>query len=434
MKKFILLVCFLFVSSLSYSQYTENFNYPTGNLIGNDGWGSTSGAGVIPQQIVSPGLSFPDYAGTGIGNAVRITNTTGTTSGEDDTCRFISSISSGSAYVSLMVNVDSAKTGGDYCFALLNESGSTTTFVGRFFIREVSVGNISFGLSKNNGTADSYVSGYSRNVTYLVILKYTFIAGITNDAVSLFIYSPTDIVPSTEPLPTIGPLSPGGTDLGNVGKVLIRQGGNTLTPSAILDGIYAQDSWNNAVLPVELASFTSIVNKRDVTLNWATSSETNNSGFEIERSVLNGSWSKIGNVAGKGTTLNGHSYSFTDRNLASGNYSYRLKQLDFNGNFEYFNLNNEVNIGIPAKFDLSQNYPNPFNPSTTINFDLPTDGKVSVKLFDMSGKEVAVLVNEVKTAGYYSVNFNASSLSSGVYFYNITADNFTATKKMMLVK
>ena len=199
-------------------------------------------------------------------------------------------------------------------------------------------------------------------------------------------------------------------------------------------GIDALNVEGQGLLPVELSSFVSSVNVNNVTLNWSTASETNNSGFDIERSSVNGQWSKVGNVAGNGTSTVSNSYSFADRYLASGNYSYRLKQIDFNGNFEYFNLSNEVNVSIPSKFELSQNYPNPFNPSTSINFNLPLDGKVSIRLLDMSGKEVAVLVNEVKTAGYYSVNFNASSLSSGVYFYSIAADNFTATKKMMLVK
>lgn len=190
----------------------------------------------------------------------------------------------------------------------------------------------------------------------------------------------------------------------------------------------------DAPLPVELSSFTASVNRRDVTLNWTTATESNNSGFDIERSNSEGSWTKIGNVAGNGTVNTPHSYTYTDKNLNSGQYNYRLKQIDFNGNYEYFNLSNEVNVGIPTKYDLSQNYPNPFNPSTKINFDLPVDGKVSLKLFDMSGREVATLVNEVKTAGYYTISFNASNLSSGVYFYRLNAGDFTVTKKMMLVK
>ncbi len=190
---------------------------------------------------------------------------------------------------------------------------------------------------------------------------------------------------------------------------------------------------NDDPLPVELVSFVSSINNNSVELNWSTASETNNAGFDVERSS-NGVWTKIANVTGNGTTTSAHSYSYVDRNLASGSYNYRLKQIDFNGNFEYFNLSNEVNVGIPTKYDLSQNYPNPFNPSTSINYEIPFDGRVSLKVFDMSGKEVATLVNEVKTAGYYTYNFNASNLSSGIYFYSLSANNFTATKKMMLVK
>jgi hypothetical protein len=190
----------------------------------------------------------------------------------------------------------------------------------------------------------------------------------------------------------------------------------------------------NSLLPVELSSFVSAVSGRDVTLSWSTASETNNSGFDIERSSANGSWTKVGNVSGNGTTTSPQSYTFADRGLSAGTYSYRLKQIDFNGNFEYFELSNEVNIGVPSNFSLSQNYPNPFNPSTKINFDLPVDGNVSIKIFDMSGKEVMTLVNEARTAGYYSVSFNGASLSSGIYFYTIQSGSFVSTKKMTLIK
>ncbi|MBS1552772.1 MAG: hypothetical protein JST15_11965, partial [Bacteroidetes bacterium] len=130
--------------------------------------------------------------------------------------------------------------------------------------------------------------------------------------------------------------------------------GNVLTASGLTDFSDFAIAGNGA-LPIELSSFTSAISGRDVTLNWSTVSESNNSGFDIERSSVNGSWSKVGNVTGNGTTTSGHSYSFTERNLASGNYSYRLKQIDFNGNFEYFNLSNEVIIGVPTNFELSQN-------------------------------------------------------------------------------
>ena len=191
-------------------------------------------------------------------------------------------------------------------------------------------------------------------------------------------------------------------------------------------------------LPVELSSFVSTINGRNVDLNWSTTSENNNFGFDVERSNVKGQtsneWIKVGNVAGNGTTSTDHSYSYTDRNVALGNYSYRLKQIDFNGNFEYFNLSKEVNVGIPTKFDLSQNYPNPFNPSTNLEFGISDLGFVSLKVYNASGREVATLVNEVKTAGYYSINFSGLNLSSGIYFYTLKVNNFTATKKMMLIK
>ena len=115
-------------------------------------------------------------------------------------------------------------------------------------------------------------------------------------------------------------------------------------------------------------------------------------------------------------------------------YSYRLKQIDFNGSFEYHNLSNDVEIGVPTEFNLSQNYPNPFNPSTKIDFQIPENGNVKITLYDMTGREVAVILNEVKEAGYYNVNFNGSNLSTGAYFYRINANDFTATKKMTLIK
>ena len=191
-------------------------------------------------------------------------------------------------------------------------------------------------------------------------------------------------------------------------------------------------------LPVELSSFSSSVNGRDVSLNWTTSTELNNYGFDIERSVNFGQWSKVGFVAGYGTTSNPVSYSYSDRGLISGKYNYRLKQSDFNGNYTYYDLNNEISIGVPSKFSLSQNYPNPFNPSTKINYEIPYDGNVSLKVYDISGKEVMTLVNDFQTAGSYSVNFNSLSqtagISSGVYVYRITSGDFSQSRKMILAK
>jgi hypothetical protein len=195
-------------------------------------------------------------------------------------------------------------------------------------------------------------------------------------------------------------------------------------------------------LPVELTSLTANANKRDVTLNWTTNSENDNQGFDIQRQDANGAsenvWVKAGFVSGNGTVNTPVNYSFTDRGLVTGKYIYRLKQIDFNGGVNFHPLQNEITIGIPTSYSISQNYPNPFNPSTKIDFELPYDGKVSILIFDISGREVGKLVNEVMIAGYHTVQFNGSHLSSGMYFYRINAEgigqSFINTKKLVLVK
>ena len=188
-------------------------------------------------------------------------------------------------------------------------------------------------------------------------------------------------------------------------------------------------------LPVELTSFTASSSDRDVTLNWATSSELNNSHFNIERKSENAAgWVNAGSVSGNGTSNATHTYSFKDKNLSSGKYNYRLKQTDFNGNFEYFNLSSEVEIGSPSKYDLSQNYPNPFNPSTKINYSVAKSGFVSIKVFDNLGRQVATLVNENKSERFYSADFSGLNLTSGLYFYKMEANSFVKVMKMTLVK
>ncbi|OGU76069.1 MAG: hypothetical protein A2V93_04165 [Ignavibacteria bacterium RBG_16_34_14] len=189
-------------------------------------------------------------------------------------------------------------------------------------------------------------------------------------------------------------------------------------------------------IPVELISFTANVNVTKVILEWSTATETNNYGFEIEKlkdSKLERlkEWEKIGYVAGFGTTAEPKSYSFTDQNLNSGIYKYRLKQIDFDGTFKYLP---EVEVLTSTEFALNQNYPNPFNPSTSIKYQIPADGIVTLKIFDILGNEVKTLVKEHKPVGRYEVEFDASDLASGVYIYRMQVNGFTSTKKLMLLK
>jgi hypothetical protein len=202
--------------------------------------------------------------------------------------------------------------------------------------------------------------------------------------------------------------------------------------------IRGQINFSNIIsgnIPVELSSFTGSVKAGSITLSWTTATETNNRGFEIQRkNASNSTWLTIGFVQGKGTSAETQSYSFSDENLSSGKYSYRLKQVDFDGTSEYSNVVT-VDIGSPLSFDLSQNYPNPFNPSTTINFTLPERTNVSIKVYNILGSLISEIINEVKEPGSYSVNFNANVLSSGIYIYKLsTGTGKEMTRKMTLLK
>lgn len=188
-------------------------------------------------------------------------------------------------------------------------------------------------------------------------------------------------------------------------------------------------------VPVELTSFTGTAVQDGVLLNWTTATELNNQGFEIERSIDAQNWAKIGYVPGFGTTTEPKSYSYMDENVPAGTYSYRLKQIDFDGSFNY-SPEVVVNVveALPSDFSLFQNYPNPFNPSTTINYSIPSSEFVTLKVYDVLGNKVATLVDEYKFAGSYEIDFDASQLSSGVYFYKLQAGSFVEIKKMMLAR
>ena len=149
--------------------------------------------------------------------------------------------------------------------------------------------------------------------------------------------------------------------------------------------------------------------------------------------IAGGSFEQVGYVAGFGTTTEPKAYSFIDSELETGSYTYRLKQIDFDGTFTYSEELN-VEVELPIEYSLEQNYPNPFNPSTTIKYSIPEEGIVKLAVYNMLGEEVATIVNASQKAGRYEVNFNATGLSSGVYVYRIEAANFTASKKLMLMK
>jgi len=198
---------------------------------------------------------------------------------------------------------------------------------------------------------------------------------------------------------------------------------------------------SEGALPVELTTFTIASLNNNVILNWQTATEINNYGFEVERQIQDKNWNKVGFAEGHGNSNSPKYYSFNDKNVSANNYNYRLKQIDIDGTFKYSQII-EIKVGTtPTEFSLAQNYPNPFNPTTTISYSIPATNTnvglatyVTLEVYDVIGNKVATLVSEEQSTGNYKVNFNATELSNGVYFYRIEAGTFMEIKKMILLK
>lgn len=228
-----------------------------------------------------------------------------------------------------------------------------------------------------------------------------------------------------------------------VTSAVLDQGNMTFTLSGVTTFYeYALGGDDGNPLPVKLESFTYRQKDNNITLEWKTVCEINNSRFEIERFDVTNSgftdWRKIGSLNGFGTSFEEHLYSFSNNGLLKGKYCFRLKQIDYNGNFEYYYLTGSVNVDYNGTSKLFQNYPNPSNPSSVINYSLSVGGKVKLSVYDITGKEVKTLIDEYKESGNYSAEFNGNVLSSGIYFYKIYISNneysFYDVKRLILIK
>ena len=320
---------------------------------------------------------------------------------------------------------------------------------------------IKAGLSPNiihEGSGKQHTYNYFNNIVYnnSSTAKYSFAATLqTRNITNNIFYG---IHPSTEKLGT-NPIvtdpkfiSPG---LGTIGINSLLEGYKVQSGSpAINSGIALtnnaiHDFWNysvigdsldrgvfeygSTILPVELKSFTYSLTGNKVTLKWTTVTEINNCGFYIEKAAGPArDFQKIGFVKGHGNSMLTNNYSFIDIIDEGNSVKYRLKQVDNNGSFHY---SSEIELKeTPGGYSLFQNYPNPFNPSTTIKYEVPVKGIVSLKVYDILGKEITTLVNEFKNPGIYRTTFSSSSLPTGVYFYALRAGDFIQTRKMCLMK
>ena len=208
--------------------------------------------------------------------------------------------------------------------------------------------------------------------------------------------------------------------------------------------------YSDGTLPVELTSFELLSNREStITLQWITESEINNLGFILDRRTPNTDWAQIASyitdqeLQGQGSVSHQTIYTYADENIQENQtYDYRLADVDYDGNVEYHTtqlMGLTMSSTIPEEYRLYQNYPNPFNPVTNIRYDIPEDGQVSITIYDIMGNRVRELINRPESAGSKLIQWNARDeqgrpVSAGIYFYTITANQYSITKKMVLFK
>jgi hypothetical protein len=454
------ILCF---SNLTFSQllFTEDFTGLTaGTVIGQSGW--TQGSGTdFPSIANTTPLTYTGYNGGGAEYAVmpvyaatsrvfKLFSPTGV-------------VASGNVYyfsflLRLTQTFATTGTTANYCLSLGDAAGGSGNLCPKLFAR-TDVGGTGFniGVSKQSTTITNISWGASvlnLNQTYLIIEEYKFnTLGAGHDD-ELYLWVNPDI--SAVPVTTSAECQNNGitnlldldfdnyqTPAGGIGSVIwnSRGAGN---PVGAFDGIRlaygasAAAAWTNlgaaGSTPVELTSFSASVGKGSVNLSWKTATEVNNMGFNVERSANKSDWTKLAFVQGNQTTTSTNSYSYVDKSVnQTGNYYYRLKQIDNDGSYKYSSIV-EADVNSPSVFTLNQNYPNPFNPSTVISYTLPQASNVKLMVYNAIGQPVRVLENGFKNSGTYNVTFNASELSSGIYFCKIEAGQFSSIRKMMLVK
>jgi hypothetical protein len=439
--------------------FSETFNnYTNGTLAGQNGW-IKSGSGTVEAAVNN--IDSLNYQGYDFGGGSYINFTTNSASSSRIYKDFADTSYSMStpgvvAYYSVLVNLNTTyptATGG--YFLALGSAPATTNYFARLFAQKLTDSTFNLGISKSSNTPSLSSKVLSTNQTHLVIVRYNVNnTGLNQSGNTMYLWiNPEN---GNEPDTSLadakvyaGQLDYTSTHISSIAW----HNRNATNPLGSIDGIRVAASPNSSTaawtalapgaIPVEMISFTSAVSDGKIILSWTTATEMNNNGFEVERKNSNSNtWETLGFVKGNGNSLSPINYSFIDQTTSAGRFSYRLKQVDYDGTYEYSSIIN-AEIGTPSSFSISQNYPNPFNPSTKIDYQVASDSRVKIELFSITGQKVADLVNSDLSAGFYSVSVNASSfanIASGVYVYKMTAIDkadgkaFITSKKMMLMK
>jgi len=425
MKKRFLQFILLLLASNIYAQTTiENFSYgtPTSTsadtltnpAFGGSVWRRHSGTGG-PIVYHGTSLSYPGYSSSGVGGSIGFNFGSGS---REDANRSVIPYSSGTVYVSFLLTITaSGGTAGDYFFHLL-DTNAMTSFRGRHYIKNGSVANTyKIGMNKGSSTAPNYSTlDYKLDSTILVVVKYSFHPS-ANDTIYTYIF--TSGIPATEPaVPTLVSPDISQGDMGILNAIGIRQG-TSGTMSGKVDGFRVSHTWNDGPLPVTFTNFEAILlDNRSTSLTWETSSEYNNKGFEIERSVDGIEFESIGFVKGAGNSNRIQKYSFAYANNQSA--FYRLKQIDFDGKYAYSTIA-YVNANTTKSETVLS--PNPFNDHIQISSNTSID---KVEIIDITGKLMQSQVINSKSS-----NIPTSDLPNGIYFIRIYSSEGISIERIM---
>lgn len=414
MKKIFTLIIFSAITVCASAQLlTEDFNYTAGDPLTSNNWTQIGTTATNPILVTTPGLTYTGYANSGVGNAATLT-----TSGQDIYRDASGSISSGSIYVSFLLNASSAQATGDYFFALLPTT-STSNFTARTFIKSSGAGYV-LGVAKSTEAVAYGPTVLNLNTTYLVVVKYTFnTVSSTDDAISLYVFSSG--IPTTEPItPEAGPQVGTAADAASLGRLALRQGSSTSAAGVTVDGFRVSSGWFNAPLPVSLLSFNAALNNKAVSLDWSTANEVNAGAFELERSVNGKDFSRISFVVAKNGVQN--SYNFVDERAVAGTNYYRLKMVDKDGSFKYSQI-----VSVKAKSEGVAVFPNPVKANLTVQHEVAVKG-ATIAVIDFAGKQVAAVNVQ---AGATQTNLDASKFTPGSYMIVFNNDGVKLTKQFV---
>lgn len=406
---------------------TDNFNYsaPNDSLTGN-GW-VVGSSGINTIKATGASLSFVGYpaASNGVGSSAQLA-----ASGQDIYKDASGTITSGSAFASFLANLTAVQTTGDYFFGVL-PSTSSTTYACRVFAKaSTNAGFFNVAINKSNETPVYSSTDFALNTTHLFFVEYKFNTGsTTDDSVYLYVVPNGSAFPTIKPAATAAGYNAAQPDLANVGRVALRQGSASNAATVLVDGLRFGSPWSNGQLPVKWGSF-SVAKTTDASiLKWSTTSETNNSHFEVQRSADGKNYEAIGKVKGSGNSSKTISYSFTDKEAATSKTTYyRLKQVDFDGKSEY---SKTVSVANPvAKAGIGATLPNPFDSDLNITVNATMSASATVVIMDMIGKTHHTSIANLQ-AGANTINVNTSDMPDGIYFVRVSYNGETFTQKII---